>query len=77
MIEAASVGENSSLPKMLIKDIGNYIYTTPDYKANSAQSSPERKLFSPDDQSYIQQMIHSGYGRREKIIKLLSKTSAL
>jgi len=73
MIEAASVGENSSLPKTLIKDVGNYIYTTQDYKTNATQSSPGRKLFTADDQSYIQQMIHSGYGRREKIIKLLQR----
>ena len=65
LIESAAVDGNSCLPKSLIRDTGTYLYNTEEYK---------NKVFSSGEQSYIQQMIKSAYGRRDGIINLLGKT---
>lgn len=67
MIERASVDGNATFPKSLVKDVGAFIAGSEEYRKN------EDSKFSAHDQSYVQQMKGTGYGRADKILGYLAR----
>lgn len=71
LLDRVEVEENAALPNALVKDIGLFIRESPEYKTNR-----KHQQFTPTDQSFVSQMIKKGYGRKDKIRKILDKLPA-